>query len=141
MVLNTRKFNYEHYTFENTTQSDWKIISSFYFGQCVTSNNIDSLKDGQFLKIYLNKSMDYKVWIHDPDFFYLSLNPYSVPKLELVYNPFVPQKIQFKNFNYTSVLHYIHQEKHIVINRPPKVGFKHRVNTLMLNYYCANYCF
>ena len=87
MVLNTRKFNYEHYTFENTTKSDWKIISSFYFGQCVTSNNIDSLKDGQFLKIYLNKSMDYKVWIHDPDFFLLTANPDIIPFAKVLMKP------------------------------------------------------
>ena len=118
MVLNTRKFSYEHYTFENTTQSDWKIISSFYFGQCVTSNNIDSLKDGQFLKIYLNKSMDYKIWLHDPDFFYLSLNPESVPKLELKYDPLRHIKNKFKNRKYFSVLNYIHQQKHTTINRP-----------------------
>ena len=85
MVLGSKTFTHADFTFENTTQSEWRPLFSYYFGQCVTSNNIDTLEEGQFLKIYLNKSMDYKIWLHDPDFFYLSLNPESVPKLELKY--------------------------------------------------------
>ena len=117
MVSRTRKFNYQEYTFENTTLSTWKTMNSFYYGRCVTSNNIDSLKDGQFLKIYLNTSLRYRIWIHDPDLFYLSLNPKSTPKLELEYSPLLTTiQPNYKN-NFTSVLQYLEQEKYIAINR------------------------
>lgn len=117
MVLRTRKFNYQDYTFENTTLSTWKTMNSFYFGTCVTSNNIDSLKDGQFLKIYLNTSLRYRILIHDPDLFYLSLNPKSIPKLELDYNPLMTTIQPNYKSNFTSVLQYLEQEKYKAINR------------------------
>ena len=101
-VSRTRKFNLENFTFENNRLSTWKSIWSYYFGHCVTSNDFDSLKDGQFIKIYLNKSSDYLIWIHDPDFFYFSFNPRSIPKLEIDFSPV-----------YSTVLQYIEQEKHI----------------------------
>ena len=106
MVAKTRKFNYQDYTFDNTSHSTWNSVWSFYFGHCVTSDDIDSLKDGQFLKIYLNKSLDYSIWIHDPDFFYISLNPRSIPNLEISYSPV-----------YYTVLQYIEQEKHSKLHR------------------------
>ena len=101
MVSRMRKFNYKNFTFENNRLSTWKSVWSFYFGHCATLNKFDSLKDGQFQKLYLNKSSDYLIWIHDPDFFYLSLNPRSIPNLEISYSPV-----------YYTVLQYIEQEKH-----------------------------
>ena len=117
MVSRTRKFYYRDYTFENTTFSTWKTMNSFYYGRCVTSNNIDSLKDGQFLKIYLNTSLAYRIWIHDPNLFYLSLNPKSTPKLALDYNPLMTTSQKNYKSNFTSVLQYLEQEKYKAINR------------------------
>ena len=119
MVSRTRTFNIQSYTFKNTTLSTWKTMYSFYFGRCVTSNNIDSLKDGQFLKIYLNTSLEYKIWIHDPDIFYLSLNPKSTPKLELDYSPVMMTTATIRNYktNFSSVLQYLEQVKYKAVNR------------------------
>ena len=107
MILQTKKFNFKDFSFENTTFSIWKSLSSYYFGQCVTTNDISSLEDGQLLKIYLNKSMEYKIWIHDADYFYLSLNPKSIPKLELDYSP----------MEYSTVLQYLEKKKYVQMNR------------------------
>ena len=120
MVSQTKIFNYQDYTFKNTTLSTWKTVNSFFFGRCVTSNNIDSLDDGKFLKIYLNTSMDYKIWIHDPDIFFLSLNPKSSPKLELYYSPVITTTDRTKNYygsNISSVLQYLEQSKYSAKNR------------------------
>ena len=120
MVSQTKIFNYQDYTFENTTLSTWKTVNSFYFGRCITSNNIDRLKDRQFFKIYLNTSLDYKIWIHDPDIFFLSLNPKSSPKLELDYSPVTTTTDRTKNYygsNITSVLQYLEQSKYSAKNR------------------------
>ena len=123
MVSQTRKFNFQTYTFENTSFSTWKSVWSFYFGHCVTSNDIDSLDDGKFLKIYLNKSSDYIIWIHDPDFFYLSLNPRSIPKLEISFSPVMKSQTRQYSNNFSTVLQYIEQEKHIKLHRE-KVQFE-----------------
>ena len=120
MVSQTKIFNYQDYTFENTTLSTWKTVNSFYFGRCITSNKIDRLKDGQFFKIYLNTSLAYKIWIHDPDIFFLSLNPKSSPKLELDYSPVTTTIDRTKNYNgssITSVLQYLEQSKYSAKNR------------------------
>ena len=138
MVLGSKTFTHADFTFENTTQSEWRPLFSYYFGQCVTSNNIDTLEEGQFLKIYLNKSMDYKIWLHDPDFFYLSLNPESVPKLELKYDPLRHIKNKFKNRKYFSVLNYIHQQKHTTINRPQESIVKLQSKCLRLKVLCLS---
>ena len=124
MVSKTRKFNFKDYTFENTSHSTWNAMRSIFFGHCVTSDDIDSLKDGQFLKIYLNKSLDYTIWIHDPDFFYLSLNPRSIPKLEVDFSPIMKSQSRVKRYsnNYTSILLYIEQEKHSKLNRKKVLG-------------------
>ena len=128
MVAKTRKFNYQDYTFDNTSHSTWNSIRSFYFGHCVTSDDIDSLKDGQFLKIYLNKSLDYSIWIHDPDFFYLSLNPRSIPKLEVDFSPVMKSPTRWKNYsnNFTSILLYIEQEKHSKLPRKEVPGVQNK---------------
>ena len=120
MVSQTKIFTYQDYTFKNTTLSTWKTVNSFYFGRCITSNNIDRLKDGQFFKIYLNTSLDYKIWIHDPDIFFLSLNPKSSPKLELYYSPVITTTDRTKNYygsNISSVLQYLEQSKYSAKNR------------------------
>ena len=114
MVSRTRKFTFQNFTFENSRILTWKSFWSFYFGHCFTSNDFYSLKDGQFLKIYLNKYSDYLIWIHDPDFFYLSLNPRSIPKVEIEFSPVINS--QTSNI-YSTVLQYIEQEKHTKLHR------------------------
>ena len=109
MILDTKKFNHEEFSFEDTNSS-WTPVYHVYFGQCLTSNNVDSLKDGQFLKIYFNLSLNYEIWLHDPDFFFLSLNERSVPKFELEYNAYeMPEKL--------TLLQTIETRKYGLINR------------------------
>ena len=116
MILQTKKFNFKDFSFENTTFSIWKSLSSYYFGQCVTTNDISSLEDGLLLKIYLNKSMEYRIWIHDADYFYLSLNLKSIPKLELDYSPSIQSRNGSK-MGYSTVLQYLEKKKYVQMNR------------------------
>ena len=117
MVSHTRKFNFQTYSFENTFFSTWKIFSTFFYGNCVTSNDVDDLKDQQFFKIYLNKSMDFLIWIHDPDFFYISINPRSIPKLRIDFSPVMKSQ--------TRILYYLGKEKHKKLQRK-KVLWVHK---------------
>ena len=119
MVSHTRKFNFQTYSFENTLYSTWTIFSSHFYGNCIASHDIDSLKDQQFLKIYFNKSMDYLIWIHDPDFFYISINPRSIPKLEVDFSPFMKSQ--------TIVLRFIEQEKHQKLHRKKVLGIPPKI--------------
>ena len=116
LILQTRKFHFNDYRFENTTAYIWKSVTSYFFGQCVTTKKIGSLDDGELLKIYLNKSMEYKIWIHDADFFFLSLNPNSIPKLELDFSPSIQSGTETK-IGYKTVLQYLDNQKNIHMNR------------------------
>ena len=124
MVSHTRKFNFQTYSFENTFYSTWTIFSSHFYGNCIASHDIDSLKDQQFLKIYFNKSMDYLIWIHDPDFFYISINPRSIPKLEMDFSPVMKSQ--------TRILHYLEKEKHGKLQRKKVTGVDKKVKLLIL---------
>ena len=124
MVSHTRKFNFQTYSFENTFYSTWTIFSSHFYGNCISSHDIDSLKDQQFLKIYFNKSMDYLIWIHDPDFFYISINPRSIPKLEMDFSPVMKSQ--------TRILHYLEKEKHGKLQRKKVRGVDKKVKLIFL---------
>ena len=77
-----------------------KLSYSMLYGQCQWARNIGEIEESKFIKIKLNKSLEYKVWIHDPDFFFMSWNPKSVPKISL--------KLSFNN---THIIQFISKEK------------------------------
>lgn len=48
-------------------------------GRCIaTKQNIGFLADYQYLKLNLNKNFKFRVFLHDPNFFYISHNPEGV---------------------------------------------------------------
>ena len=65
-------------TVENWTET----ISQFTYGRCQTLKNYAKLGNGQELNglhIRLNPEHRYTFYLHDPDFFFLNLNPIAIP--------------------------------------------------------------
>ena len=97
----------EKFTFDAAFPT-WKTVVSPLYGQCVTSTDLPELEEFRFwkLKLHVSKFFDeYRVFIHDPDFFFISSNPRSVPRVYLQY------------VSLTSKLQYIHVEKNSLLSR------------------------
>ena len=62
----------------------WDLMSySMNHGRCYTTNSLGKLNETKQITVPLNKSVSYRFWIHDPDFFVISWNPSSVPFVEV----------------------------------------------------------
>ena len=83
IVLGTKQFN----TLTLTTSdlpADWDLMSySINHGRCYTTSSLGQLNETRQISVPLNKSVSYRIWIHDPDFFVISWNPSSVPFVEI----------------------------------------------------------
>ena len=89
------------FTFE-AAYPTWRTVFSPH------SSDLAELQEFRFWKLKLQVSEffdEYRVFIHDPDFFFLSSNPRSVPRVYLQY------------VSLTSKLQYIHVEKNSLLSR------------------------
>ena len=53
------------------------------YGNCLFRETFGNLPEGQFVKVSLNTTMKYRIWLHDPKFFQISINPSSTPSLSI----------------------------------------------------------
>ena len=110
LISDTLTFNFSATIFRNYPVT-WKDhITSLLYGRCIVASDIGILEAGQFIKVHLNTSIPirYKLWLHDPDFFMLSLNPNSVPTIDNTLNVSgAPLGVQL----------FINAEEHYLLNR------------------------
>ena len=68
------------------TENKWtETISQFNYGKCQTLQNYEKLgnqQDLNALHIRLNPKHRYTFYLHDPEFFFLNLNPMTIPKVK-----------------------------------------------------------
>ena len=107
-------FKAAEFSFATAQMSDvslqWEsFIDSLAHGTCQRLKNNGNMADGTYLKIFLNSSILYRIYIHDPNFHVTSMNPSGTPKLDLALN--------FEGQNLPAAFQYIYAEKHQFLNR------------------------
>ena len=109
LILGTAEFNYETTLMTNISLQWEAFIDSLLHGRCQRLRNTGNMLEGKYLKIFLNSTFFYRIYIHDPNFHVTSLNPSGTPRLDLPLN-FEGQKL-------SSFVLYIYAEKHKFLNR------------------------
>ena len=109
IILRTAEFDYETTLMTNITLQWETFIDSLLHGKCQRLKNTGNMIEGRYLKIFLNSSIFYRIYIHDPNFHVTSLNPSGTPKFEFALN-FEGQKL-------SSFVLYIYAEKQKFLNR------------------------
>ena len=83
IILGTKQFDTLTLTTTDIT-AHWDLMSySMNHGRCYTTNTLGQLNETRQITVPLNKSVSYRIWIHDPEFFVISWNPSSVPFVEI----------------------------------------------------------
>ena len=90
------------------------------FGRCLFVNDLGRLREYQFIKLNLKFDKVFQIFIHDPRYFFFSLNPLSLPLINL--NIDMPDLIPEKMINESSgfkpiVQQWIYAEKNVKYNR------------------------
>ena len=110
LITDTLTINLSVPVFRNYSISWREHFSVMFYGRCQKASDIGILKTGQYIKVHLNTSIPirYKIWLHDPEFFMLSLNPNSVPTIDNTLNvSAAPLGVQL----------FINAEEHYLLNR------------------------
>ena len=90
-------------------QIEWDELSySMMYGKCQLARDIGEIEETKFVKLKLNDSLEYRVWIHDPNFFFMSWNPRSTPSLLA--------KLKFNKIDRNHIIQYISKEKNSLLN-------------------------
>ena len=90
-------------------QIEWDELSySMMYGRCQLARDIGEIEETKFIKLKLNDSLEYRVWIHDPNFFFMSWNPRSTPSLLA--------KLKFNKIDRNHIIQYISKEKNSLLN-------------------------
>ena len=71
--IHPRKYYY------NNVKIVYKLIS--VYGKCLFVHNLGFLRESNLFKLYLNNNLSFLVFLHDPNFFYVSQNPESAPSV------------------------------------------------------------
>ena len=83
----------------------WDELSySMMYGKCQLARDIGEIEETKFVKLKLNDSLEYRVWIHDPNFFFMSWNPRSTPSLLA--------KLKFNKQDRNHIIQYIQGKEH-----------------------------
>lgn len=61
------------------------FITTLGYGKCYVAKNIGVLGTSKMVKVTVNKTIDYKMWVHDPDYFLSSYFPYLTPGLDFIF--------------------------------------------------------
>ena len=106
-------FGSYHWDYINWKSPDlhiqWDELSySMMYGKCQLARDIGEIEETKFVKLKLNDSLEYRVWIHDPNFFFMSWNPRSTPSLLA--------KLKFNKIDRNHLIQYISKEKNILLN-------------------------
>ena len=91
LILKSVYFSYSTTIVTSATSATWQdFIETAVHGRCQTIRNVGKLPNTENFKAILNTSLDlgapYKVWLHDPDFFVESINPSSIPRIDITLN-------------------------------------------------------
>ena len=78
------------YDFEWKNSSTFNIefepfVTALGFGQCFVAKNIGVLGASKMIKVNINSTLDYKIWVHDPDFFLESYFPGLIPGSDFIF--------------------------------------------------------
>ena len=111
LILKSVYFSYSTTIVTSATSATWQdFIETAVHGRCQTIRNVGKLPASENFKAILNTSLDlgapYKVWLHDPDFFVESINPSSIPRIDITLNLTGGGSGSFQ---------YIKAEKHILM--------------------------
>ena len=69
------------------TDITWsEILFTFDTGICYTTETFGKMKELEMNFINLNLSLFYNVYLHDPDFFLVTVNPSSSPRIKIDIN-------------------------------------------------------
>ena len=103
MILDTQMLDYHTMQYTSIPAQWRRFLQVFNHGQCQTVRSLGQLTDSVQVmlslqklcrncaelnasvqvKISLNASLPYRIWLHDPDFFLVTWNPSSVPAVEI----------------------------------------------------------
>ena len=91
LILKSVYFSYSTTIVTSAASATWQdFIETAVHGRCQTIRNVGKLPASENFKAILNTSLDlgapYKVWLHDPDFFVESINPSSIPRIDITLN-------------------------------------------------------
>ena len=91
MILESVFFSFSTTLVTPATNATWEeLIETLVHGRCQTIRNVGKLPASQNFKAILNTSLDlgaqYKVFLHDPDFYVTSINPSSTPQIDISLN-------------------------------------------------------
>ena len=93
----------------------WRTdISAVYLGRCHTlqfPEAVGSLLDDYLLTISFNQSLSYDIFMHDPKYFFTTLNPAAFPHIRIKRKPL--QNETDRNYDFL----YVSQTKHSKLNR------------------------
>ena len=89
---------------ENTVVSWSEILYTFDTGICYTAERFGKMEELEMNFINLNLSMSYDVFLHDPNFFLVAINPSNSPRIKIDINNL--KKIGDLN------IHYVTAKKH-----------------------------
>ena len=81
-IFGTQIYSYRNNSFRNLS-TVWETQYNPYFGKCQMSRNLGPVSEGESIKVVLNKTLEYRIFIYDPNFFYPSLNPKTTPRIHL----------------------------------------------------------
>ena len=111
MIFDALTFNLQKFIMENLTINWEPLMLHWGFGMCQTIKNLGKLEISTSIKIALDKTKKYRIWLHDPNFFYMSMNPSSFPRIQTLL-------LNLKNWKTgSSKNQYILAEEHLLLDR------------------------
>ena len=84
-----------------------EIFRPFLIGKCFTSKTLGKVDAMHTVLIHLNNTVGYRVYLHDPDIFFVSFNPSGLPRLEIGLD---------EGLSKTAV-QYLRVKKHVLLER------------------------
>lgn len=101
------------FSLKNNTLSfrttEWvETFGSLIGGKCFRSRTFGALGEMDTEMIQLNSSYGYRVYLHDPDVFFVSFNPSGLPRIDIGI-----EKQQEK-----MAAQYLRATKHVLLDRP-----------------------
>ena len=89
--------------------TDWvETVRYLTSGKCFTAGTLGAVGEMDTDMIMLNSSYGYRVYLHDPDVFFVSFNPSGLPRID--------NGIE-RNLTKMAA-QYLRAEKHILLDRP-----------------------
>ena len=110
IIFGVMDFTFETQLMHNVTANWADFIESLWHGRCQTLRHFGKVVEGLNLKLLLNATFPfpYKIYIHDPGFFTISVNPSQTP--------LIAETLRFDN-QPIPYLQSIAAEEHILVNR------------------------